>query len=149
MACQIRSTDNIYGLFGSRFPKPAYNKYPSPLNLVGNIVRQLPCFFVVDMLVRRAFDVLKKELTKHDLRELMRKWSFSPDDVKELETKYHGKDQLEERINQALELWRSRTMEADRPAGMDQIVHLLHILDMEALSQKIYAIKVYSQALRL
>jgi len=96
----------------------------------------------------RAIDMLKKELTKHDLRELMRKWHFSPEVVKELETKYHGKDQLQERVDQALQLWRSLAAKADRPAGMDQLVHTLHILDMEAISQKLYAMKIYSQAFR-
>ena len=105
--------------------------------------------FLAEMVITRAFDMLKKELTKHDLRELMRKWRFPPDVVKDLETKYHGKDQLEERNVQALQLWRSRAKEADRPSGMDQLIHLLHILDMEELSQKMYTIKIYSQAVKL
>ena len=48
----------------------------------------------VDLLLAKAFDVMKSAFNKHELRHLMNKFRFPEEKVQELETTYHGKDQL-------------------------------------------------------
>lgn len=103
-------------------------------------------FIFTDILLSRVFEVLKTSLSKHDLRYLMKKFRFPDDKVQELETVFHGKDQLEDRVYHAFLYWR----EVRGPmASLDELIRVLHITNMEELSQQIKTIKVYSQALKL
>ncbi len=49
------------------------------------------------MLLMQAFNSMKTALTKHELRYLMHKFKFPEDKVQELETTYHGKENLPNR----------------------------------------------------
>ena len=52
------------------------------------------CNFWVDLLLAKAFDGMKTAFNKHELRHVMNKFHFPEEKVQELETTYHGKDQL-------------------------------------------------------
>ena len=101
---------------------------------------------VADVLLLKAFDVVKPALNKHELRSLMRKFRFADEKIKELETTYHGKSMLAERVYRVLLHWQQTT---DANASIDALIHTLHIMGIEALAQKLTELKICAHAPRL
>ena len=98
------------------------------------------------MLIMRAFNIVREHLNKHEIRYLMRKFRFPEEKITDLEATYHGKENLKDRVFHAMLYWREM---AGVEASMDELIRVLHIVGMEALSQKLRALKVCSQALRI
>ena len=95
--------------------------------------------------MQRVFEMMKANLNKHELRYLLKKIRVPEDDIQELEQTHSGKDKLQDRIYNGFMLWREQK---GSQANLDELIHVLHIVNMDELSQKVKAIKVYSQAMR-
>ena len=76
----------------------------------------------------------------------MRKLAFPEDKCQELEKSYHGKEKLPDRIYHAFQYWRQSR---GSQATIDSLIWLFHIINMEDVSQKIRALKLYAQAVKL
>ena len=96
--------------------------------------------------MERVFEMMKTNMNKHELRYLLKKLWVPEDSIQELEQSYHGKEKLQERIINGFRLWRQLK---GFQANLEELIRILHIVNMEELSQNVKAIKVYSQALRL
>ena len=98
------------------------------------------------MLLGRVFEAMKTSMNKHELRYLMKKLRFPEEKIQDLETTFHGKEKLPERIVNAMQFWREYKGSL---ATLSELIRILHIINMESLSQKLKAMQIYSQALRL
>ena len=96
--------------------------------------------------MERMFMALKDELSKTDLRALLKKLKVPEDKVMELEQKYAGRDQLPERVLQGLRFWRQHFGPS---ATINELVRITHIINFEAISVKLNAMKIFAQRLRL
>ena len=92
------------------------------------------------------FEVVKVALSKHELRYLQKKFKFPDEKIKELDDVYHGKDKLQERIVASFVFWREFNGSL---ASLDELIRILHIVNMEDLSQKLKAMKLFSQVMKL
>ena len=96
--------------------------------------------------MERVFEMMKTNLNKHEFRYLLKKLWVPEDSIRELELTYHGKDKLQERIINGFRLWRQ--LKGFR-ANLEELIRILHTVNLEELSQKVKAVKVYAEALRL
>ena len=101
---------------------------------------------IPDLLLNQAFETMKTALTKHELRYLMKKFSFPEEKSQELESTYHGKDKLQDRVVHAMQFWKEYK---GAQATIEELIRILHIVNLEELSQKLKALNIYSQALKL
>jgi hypothetical protein len=92
------------------------------------------------------FNVMTNMMDKHELRHLMNKFKFPEDNMQELEAKYHGNANLKDRIYNAMLFWREFS---GKDATVDELIRITHIVGFENVSEKLYAMKIYSQAVRL
>ena len=92
------------------------------------------------------FEVLSQTLNKQELRYLLRKLKVPDDKIQELETEYHGRERLKDRIYNSLIAWKECR---PKNATAEELVRILHITGMEETSEKLKAVRVYSQAHRL
>lgn len=76
----------------------------------------------------------------------MKKWGFPAEKMAELEQHFHGNAKLKERIYHALLFWKEfkGTM-----ATAEELVRIFHLIGITKLSNKLRAMKIYSQALKL
>ena len=80
-----------------RFPVcNLWSKGCKPLNT--DFIFWFTVFAVQDMLLDRVFEMLRTSLNKHELRYMMHKLHLPEDKVAEIETTYHGRDKLQDRI---------------------------------------------------
>ena len=98
-----------------------------------------------DLLLDKVFHVMSTALSKNDIRYLMKKFRFPDDTMAELDTKYHGKDNLKDKIYHAMLFWKSFK---GQQATLSELIRILHIVGLDELSEKLRAMKIYSQALR-
>ena len=102
--------------------------------------------FSSDKLLLRAFTQLKTLLNKHELRHLLHKLRLAEENISSLEETYHGRDHLKDRIFHSLVAWKD---DAGGAATMDELIRILHIINMREVSCKMRKTKIYSQAIRL
>ena len=94
----------------------------------------------------KMFDLMTHNMDKHELRYLMRKFRFPTEKMEELEATYHGKDNLKERIYNAMLAWKE--LKGPQASG-EELIRILHIIGLEDLSQKLHAVRIYSQVMKL
>ena len=89
---------------------------------------------------------MKDELSKTDLRALLKKLKVPEDNIMELEQKFPGRELLPERVVQGLRFWRQYFGPS---ATINELVRITHIINFENISVKLNAMKVFAQRLRL
>lgn len=94
----------------------------------------------------RMFEAMKFALNKNELRYLMKKFRFPDEKMMELEQTYHGKEQLPQRVYEAMLFWK----EFKGPqATADELIRILHLVGYQQLSTVLRNIKIMAQRLRL
>ena len=96
--------------------------------------------------MERMFAAMKNDLSKTDLRALLKKLKLPEEKIQELEQRFPGRDQLPERVVQGLRFWRQHYGPS---ATINELVRITHIINFESISVKLNAMKVYAQRLRL
>merc|ERR1719422_609893 len=95
-----------------------------------------------ELLMERMFQSLKDELSKTELRSLLKKLKVPEAAIMDLEQRLPARDQLPERVLQGLRFWRQHF---GPTASINELIRITHIINFEALSIKLNAMKVYSQ----
>ena len=89
---------------------------------------------------------MSQNLTKHELRHVMRKIDLGEEKITEIESKFPGKDNLAARVVEAMQEWKGQQ---GVKATADVIIKMLHVVNMDTLSENVKAMKMYSQAIRI
>lgn len=89
---------------------------------------------------------MKDAVGKNQLRALMHKFRFPEQKMQELEAAFHGRDRLPERVLGTMHFWREF---CGPRATLSELIRTLRLMQMEALSQRLRAMQVCAQALRL
>jgi hypothetical protein len=94
----------------------------------------------------QMFESMKTVLNKNELRYLMKRSRFPDDKIIELEQRYHGRDNLPQRVYAAMLVWK----ELKGPkATVDELIRSIHLMGFHQLANNLKKIKIMSQRLRL
>ena len=102
--------------------------------------------FSPDILMQRMVEAIGPLLTKNDLRYLMKKFQLSGEKITELEQKYHGKENLSNRISAAVQYWREF---GNIKATTGELIRILHLIGYRQLSHLLINMKTMAQRVRL
>lgn len=103
-------------------------------------------FFITELLLERMFESMKNDLTKIELRQLLKKLKLPEDYIYELEQRFPGREQLPQRTVAGLRYWKSYFGPA---ANMDELIRITHIINFDRISSKLKVLKFYAQRMRL
>ena len=95
--------------------------------------------------MERMINGMKDDLSKTDLRALLKKLKLPDDKIMDLESKFPGRDQLPQRVVEGLRFWRQYFGPS---ATINELIRITHIMNFENISLKLNAMKVYAQRLR-
>lgn len=98
-----------------------------------------------DKLMGNMCDCVAANVREREAHDLMRVFHFSKDEMMALE-KEHRTAPPEALTQKVLSIWRERR---GRSATPDELIRYLKLIDMEAVSRKLTAIKVYSEVHRM